>query len=228
MVGAARGMLHLHASRPPIIHRDLKSPNLLLDEAGRVKVTKRRRSRELLSKTVLDFFLSCLLGFALQLINPLHMHTTFRVVDGGPTLPSTPYIPPHTSYHPPPTTDPTPSPTTPPPPLLPHKQVADFNLSKVMEGSMASTVGGANNPRWMAPELLDGDPATPAADVFAFGVVMWEVLTWDIPWQTEQAFAVGVGGGATPVCPISSTHRRAVVIEGLCCLDSPPVLDVLW
>jgi hypothetical protein len=59
-----------------------------------------------------------------------------------------------------------------------------------MEGSLASTVGGANNPRWLAPELLDGQQATPAADVFAFGVVMWEVLTWDIPWGTEQAFVV--------------------------------------
>ena len=62
-----------------------------------------------------------------------------------------------------------------------------------MEGNFASTVGGANNPRWLAPEVLKGDPATPAADVFAFGVVMWEVLTWDIPWQTEQAFVVGGG-----------------------------------
>jgi serine/threonine protein kinase len=64
-----------------------------------------------------------------------------------------------------------------------------------MEGSLASSGGGATNPRWMAPEVLDGQQATPAADVFAFGVVMWEVLTWDIPWQTEQAFVVGVGGG---------------------------------
>jgi serine/threonine protein kinase len=69
-------------------------------------------------------------------------------------------------------------------------QVADFNLSKVMEGSVASTVGGASNPRWMAPELLSGAQGTPAADVFAFGVVMWEVLTWDIPWQTDAAFEV--------------------------------------
>ncbi len=72
--------------------------------------------------------------------------------------------------------------------------MADFNLSKVMEGSMASTVGGANNPRWLAPELLKGSPATLASDVFAFGVVMWEVLTWDIPWQTEPLYVVGVWG----------------------------------
>jgi serine/threonine protein kinase len=62
-----------------------------------------------------------------------------------------------------------------------------------MGGSLASSVGGANNPHWLAPEVLDGQQATPAADVFAFGVVLWEVLTWDIPWQSEPAFAVGGG-----------------------------------
>ena len=35
---AAKGMLHLHAHSSPIIHRDLKSPNLLVDSAWRVKV----------------------------------------------------------------------------------------------------------------------------------------------------------------------------------------------
>jgi serine/threonine protein kinase len=38
VLGAARGMLYLHDSSPPVIHRDLKSPNLLVDDAGRVKV----------------------------------------------------------------------------------------------------------------------------------------------------------------------------------------------
>ena len=35
---AAKGMLHLHLCDPPIIHRDLKSPNLLVDKHWRVKV----------------------------------------------------------------------------------------------------------------------------------------------------------------------------------------------
>ena len=35
---AAKGMLYLHAHSPPIIHRDLKSANLLVDKHWRVKV----------------------------------------------------------------------------------------------------------------------------------------------------------------------------------------------
>jgi serine/threonine protein kinase len=37
-VDAARGMLYLHTATPAIIHRDVKSPNLLVDNAWRVKV----------------------------------------------------------------------------------------------------------------------------------------------------------------------------------------------
>jgi hypothetical protein len=41
---AAKGMLCLHAHSPPILHRDLKSPNLLVDAAWRVKVREEANS----------------------------------------------------------------------------------------------------------------------------------------------------------------------------------------
>ena len=37
-IGTAMGLSYLHGHSPPIIHRDLKSANLLLDESFNVKV----------------------------------------------------------------------------------------------------------------------------------------------------------------------------------------------
>ncbi len=37
--------------------------------------------------------------------------------------------------------------------------------------------------RWVAPEVLAGSQYGKAADVYAFGVIMWEILTWQVPWD---------------------------------------------
>lgn len=52
-------------------------------------------------------------------------------------------------------------------------RVADFNLSKILkqDTAMGQSAGGPTNPLWQAPELLGGEPATPASDVYAFGIV---------------------------------------------------------
>lgn len=114
---AAKGMLYLHNHTPPIIHRDLKSPNLLVDKHWKVKVS-------------------------------------------------------------------------------------DFNLSKLLEeGSVMSSMA-ATNPRWLAPEILGGNNATFASDVYSYGVVLWELLTWDLPWGVTnpwQVVTVVTEGGRLPI-----------------------------
>lgn len=44
MLDAAKGMLHLHEHKPPILHRDLKSPNLLVCKNWEVKLSGAGRS----------------------------------------------------------------------------------------------------------------------------------------------------------------------------------------
>lgn len=96
---AANGMLHLHTRSPPIIHRDLKSPNLLLTSEWVVKV-------------------------------------------------------------------------------------ADMGLGTLAEEANVgiTTSGSIRNPRWMAPEVINGESATTSSDVYSFGVIMWELLTWEAPF----------------------------------------------
>ncbi|PRW32956.1 activating signal cointegrator 1 complex subunit 3 isoform B [Chlorella sorokiniana] len=66
------------------------------------------------------------------------------------------------------------------------------DLNKAMEdtaGGLSSSVA-VTNPRWLAPELMRGEHATQASDMFAFGVVMWELLTWVRPWATTNPWQI--------------------------------------
>ena len=61
-------------------------------------------------------------------------------------------------------------------------KLADFGLAKEME----KTVGMATHrATWthMAPELLESCELSPKFDIFAFGVVVWEMLTGQIPYE---------------------------------------------
>lgn len=44
--------------------------------------------------------------------------------------------------------------------------------------------------RWLAPEVILGEPHTFASDVFSFGVILWEVLTWQVPWSSISFWQV--------------------------------------
>jgi serine/threonine protein kinase len=37
-------------------------------------------------------------------------------------------------------------------------------------------------PEWAAPEVLRSESFDDRADVFSFGVILWEVLTGEVPW----------------------------------------------
>lgn len=55
-----------------------------------------------------------------------------------------------------------------------HPQVCDFNLSEILRQQPAADDEqgmGATNPRWLAPEVLEGKRATADVDVYAFGLV---------------------------------------------------------
>ncbi len=90
-------------------------------------------------------------------------------------------------------------------------KIADFHLSKLLEGAgsgtaaVSTTAGGAMNPRWLAPEILagEGGGATPAADAFAFGVVLFEVAACALPWAFANPWVIvrEVVNGRRPALP---------------------------
>jgi tetratricopeptide (TPR) repeat protein len=56
--------------------------------------------------------------------------------------------------------------------------ITDFGLSRVYDSDQTIGAPGrvAGTPGYMAPELFEGRTASPASDVFAFGVVLYEIL----------------------------------------------------
>jgi serine/threonine-protein kinase len=45
-------------------------------------------------------------------------------------------------------------------------------------------------PAYLAPELIDGEPATPRSDVYTLGLLGWEMLVGRTPWEGESVIEV--------------------------------------
>lgn len=75
--------------------------------------------------------------------------------------------------------------------------ITDFGLARGPlggEGGATLTVAGAvmGSPAYMAPEQVDGGAVTPAADLYALGVVLFEALTGKLPFKGESPLSTAV------------------------------------
>ncbi len=69
--------------------------------------------------------------------------------------------------------------------------VSDFGISRMTEASTATMVG-AGTPAYMSPEQIKGDDPTPQMDIYALGIVLFEMLTGgERPFTGENAKTTG-------------------------------------
>ncbi|MFN7723480.1 MAG: serine/threonine-protein kinase [Rubrivivax sp.] len=68
---------------------------------------------------------------------------------------------------------------------LPHLglKVTDFGLARVHGGFHTGTGVVLGSPAFLAPELLAGAEATPAGDLYALGVTLYQLLTGQLPFE---------------------------------------------
>ena len=65
--------------------------------------------------------------------------------------------------------------------------VADFGISRMSE-SATVTMAGAGTPAYMSPEQITGDMPTPQMDIYALGIILFELLTGgERPFTGEHA-----------------------------------------
>ena len=116
MADTAKGMTYLHRCKPPVMHRDLKSHNLLVDEYWNVKV--------------------CDFGLSTVMKDPDNIDTT------------------------------------------------------MVESTDEYTAKCIGTPYWTAPEVLVSLNYTLKADVYSFGIVLWECITREDAYPGMQTYEV--------------------------------------
>jgi len=62
-------------------------------------------------------------------------------------------------------------------------KLCDFGLSRIVYKHKRKNVQRVGTPHWMAPEILRGDSNDEASDVYSFGMVLWELVTGEIPYH---------------------------------------------
>lgn len=65
-----------------------------------------------------------------------------------------------------------------------YPKIADFGLAKTIHSDKHARLAGT--PHFMAPELLEGEPASPASDVYALGVCYYVMLTGEYPFEGDS------------------------------------------
>jgi len=67
-----------------------------------------------------------------------------------------------------------------------RSRLTDFGIARLLDSSGMTTSGAVlGTPNYMAPEVIEGSPATPAADVYALGIVLYELLAGRPPFDDD-------------------------------------------
>lgn len=93
--------------------------------------------------------------------------------------------------------------------------ITDFGIARLLgEGSTSlTTTGVVGTPSYMSPEQAQGHELDGRSDVYALGVVLFEMLTGARPFEGETPYSVAVKHVTEtppPACTINSQLPRAV------------------
>uniref|UniRef100_A0A4W5JKY6 mitogen-activated protein kinase kinase kinase n=1 Tax=Hucho hucho TaxID=62062 RepID=A0A4W5JKY6_9TELE len=83
-------------------------------------------------------------------------------------------------------------------------KITDFGLAR--EWHQTTKMSAAGTYAWMAPEVIKLSLFSKSSDVWSFGVLLWELLTGEVPYREIDALAVAYGVAMNKLTlPVPST-----------------------
>jgi len=101
-------------------------------------------------------------------------------------------------------------------------ETVDFGLAKVH--GLEDSKGAGGTPYYMAPEVLNSDPYDSKADIYAFAIILWELVTQKPPYS-DQKMARGAAGLAQLYSHVFVDKKRLPVMPPP---SPPPCRSGMW
>ncbi len=88
--------------------------------------------------------------------------------------------------------------------------ISDFGIAKLTQAQSGSVTGSAiiGTPAYMAPEQAQGEEVDGRADIYALGIILYEMLTGKQPYEADTPMAVAIKHITDPVPHIRQTNPR--------------------
>jgi serine/threonine protein kinase len=86
--------------------------------------------------------------------------------------------------------------------VMPDGQIklADFWVwSAVASSQLVRTAALMRSVHYMSPEVAEGEPATPASDIYSLGVILFELLTGKYPFDGDTPIAIALKHARDPI-----------------------------
>ena len=113
-------------------------------------------------------------------------------------------------------------------------KITDFGIAKFQDDNTKTTLStDKGTVRWQAPEVFTDGKVSPKADVFALGVVLWELITGNSPYEgmsNNKVIIEVILGGKRPEIPSNCPEELKNLMSN--CWDKdrdqrPDVADAL-
>lgn len=93
--------------------------------------------------------------------------------------------------------------------------LTDFGIAKLVGEHTQFTASGAitGTPAYMSPEQAEGRPIDARADIYALGIVLYEMVTGRVPFEAETPLAVILKHLQAPLPPPSSITEVHPAVE---------------